>query len=58
VVKACQDHFRKLATFSLQDKIDLPYHNMVEEDTEMRSVFNYGLDDFTYNWKYCYTSII
>jgi hypothetical protein len=29
VVKAFQDHFRKLATFSLQDKIDLPYHNMV-----------------------------
>jgi N-acetyl-anhydromuramyl-L-alanine amidase AmpD len=24
VVKAFQDHFRKLATFSLQDKIDLP----------------------------------
>ena len=35
VVKAFQDHFRKLATFSLQDKIDLPYHNMVEEDIEI-----------------------
>ena len=35
MVKAFQDHFRKLATFSLQDKIDLPYHNMVEEDIEI-----------------------
>jgi hypothetical protein len=35
VVKAFQDHFCKLATFSLQGKIDLPYHNnMVEEDIE------------------------
>ena len=35
VVKAFQDHFRKLATFSLQGKIDFPYHNnMVEEDIE------------------------
>ena len=35
VVKAFQDHFRKLATFSLQDKIDLPYHYMVEDDIEI-----------------------
>ena len=35
VVKAFQDYFRKLATFSLQDKIDLPYHDMVEEDIEI-----------------------
>ena len=34
VVKAFQDHFRKLTTFSLQGKIYLPYHNMVEEDIE------------------------
>jgi hypothetical protein len=34
VVKAFQDHFRKLATFNLQGKIDSPYHNMVEEDIE------------------------
>jgi hypothetical protein len=38
VVNAFQDHFRKLATFSLQDKIDLPYHDMVEEDIEILDV--------------------
>jgi hypothetical protein len=38
VVKAFQDHFRKLATFSQQGKIDSPYHNMVDEDIETLNV--------------------